>query len=205
MYRTPLLRLVRGAFSISLLMSMSEVFSVTLIKLCYTKALAWSSLVPVPKAKSSSSEIMNPTPFTISYHLGSCPASSGEDKNIKGSTFSAFPVYTFSASSVNEWHALCEALIELCSAVSQGLIMTEGSPKKRSLIRVLSNLPMPRYPTSLQGSSQKWAKHVDRTFLSWSAFPGLFDHFVVVWGIRTTNIICRIIDLWSILLLCTST
>ena len=51
-------------------MSMSEAFSVpflTLIKLCYTKALEWSSLVPDPEAKSSSSEITNPTSFTISY------------------------------------------------------------------------------------------------------------------------------------------
>ena len=41
-YITPLLRLARGALSVTLLMSMSEVFSVpfhTLIKLCYTKAL----------------------------------------------------------------------------------------------------------------------------------------------------------------------
>ena len=51
---------------------MSEAFSVpfyTLIKLCYTKALEWSSLVPGPKAKSSS-EIMNLTLFTISHHPG---------------------------------------------------------------------------------------------------------------------------------------
>ena len=69
-YITLLLRLVMGALSVSLLMSMSETFSVpfyTLIKLCYTKALEWSSLVPGPKAKSSS-EIMNLTLFTISYH-----------------------------------------------------------------------------------------------------------------------------------------
>ena len=39
----------------------------TLIKLCYTKALEWSSLVAGLDVKSSS-EIMNPTPFTISYH-----------------------------------------------------------------------------------------------------------------------------------------
>ena len=124
---------MRGAFSVSLLMSMSEVFSVTLIKLCYTKALEWSSLVPVPEAKSSS-ETMNPTPFTISYHLGSCPASSGEDKNIKSSTLSAFPVYMFSASCVNEWHSLREASDESCSAVSQCFVMTEGSPRKGNLV-----------------------------------------------------------------------
>ena len=40
----------------------------TLIKLCYTKALGWSSLVPGTKAKSSSLEITNLTSFTISYH-----------------------------------------------------------------------------------------------------------------------------------------
>ena len=50
-------------------MSVSEVVSVsfhTLIKLCYTKALEWSRLVPDPEAKSSS-DIKNPTPFTVSY------------------------------------------------------------------------------------------------------------------------------------------
>ena len=44
-----------------------------------------------------------------------------------------------------------------------------------------------------EGSGQKWAKRVDQTFLS-SSFPGLFDHFIIVWGIRTTNLICQIID-----------
>ena len=50
-------------------MSMSGAFSVpfhTLIKLCYTKALECSRLVPGPEAKSSS-DIKNPTPFTRSY------------------------------------------------------------------------------------------------------------------------------------------
>ena len=54
-YITPLLTLARRARSIPLLMSLSEAFSVsfyTLIKLCYTKALEWSSLVPRPKVKS---------------------------------------------------------------------------------------------------------------------------------------------------------
>ena len=56
-----------GALSGPLLMSMSDAFSVyflTFIKLCYTKALEWSSLVPGPEAKSFS-EITNPTSFTI--------------------------------------------------------------------------------------------------------------------------------------------
>ena len=58
-----------------LLMSKSEVLSVPflkLIKLCYTKTLEWSSLVLDPKAKSSSSEITNPTSFIVSYQKGWC-------------------------------------------------------------------------------------------------------------------------------------
>ena len=39
----------------------------SLIKLCYTKALEQSSLVAGLDVKSSS-EIMNPTPFTVTYH-----------------------------------------------------------------------------------------------------------------------------------------
>ena len=34
----------------------------------------------------------------------------------------------------------------------------------------------------------------DLTFLSQATFPGLFDHFVITWGIETTNLICKIID-----------
>ena len=68
-YTAPLLRLGRGAFSIPLLMSTSEVLCpfFTLLKLCFTEALEWSSLVPGPEAKSSSSEITNPTWFSLSY------------------------------------------------------------------------------------------------------------------------------------------
>ena len=71
-YVTPLLTLARGAVSVPLLMSMSEAFSVpfdTLIKLCYTKALERSSLVPGPEAKSSL-EITNPTWFTVKLSGG---------------------------------------------------------------------------------------------------------------------------------------
>ena len=61
-----------GALSAPLLMLMSEAFSVflyTLIKLCYTKALEWSSLVCGPEAKSL--EIMNPTLIIVNSQ-GSC-------------------------------------------------------------------------------------------------------------------------------------
>ena len=60
---------------------------------------------------------------------------------------------------------------------------------------VYTNLPIPRdtqHPC--EGNDQRWAKHVDRIFLSQSSFPGLFDHFIIAWGIRTTSLICWIID-----------
>ena len=60
-----------GALSVPFLMSVSEAFFVpyyTLIKLGYTKALEWPTLVPDPKAKSSS-EITNLIPFTTRYQL----------------------------------------------------------------------------------------------------------------------------------------
>ena len=69
-YKTRLLTLARAGTLCPLLMSVSEAFSVslyTLIKLCYTEALTWSSLVPGSEAKSSL-EMRNPTLFTVSYH-----------------------------------------------------------------------------------------------------------------------------------------
>ena len=72
-YIPPLLRLARGALSVPLLMSMSEAFSVafhTIIKLHYTNALEWSSLVPGPEPKSSSLEKMNLKLLMVSYLHG---------------------------------------------------------------------------------------------------------------------------------------
>ena len=60
---------MRGALSIPLwcLCQKLSLFLLILIKVCCTKALEWSSLVPGPEAQSSSSEIMNLTLFTVSY------------------------------------------------------------------------------------------------------------------------------------------
>ena len=72
-YIAPSLRLAIGALFVPLRISMSEDFSVafhTVIKLWYTKALEWSSLVPDPEPKSSSLEKMNLTFFMVSYHHG---------------------------------------------------------------------------------------------------------------------------------------
>ena len=68
-YTAALLRLA-GDTLCPLLRSLSEAFSALFHfnKLCHTKALEWSSLVPGPKAKSSW-EIMDLTRFTVHYHI----------------------------------------------------------------------------------------------------------------------------------------
>ena len=69
------------------------------------------------------------------------------------------------------------------------------APERGTLSGVYIDLPMPRdtqHPC--EGSGQVWAKHVDQTFLSRLPFPGFFDHFVIAWGIKPTNIICQIIN-----------
>ena len=65
-----LLRRARGASFVPFLMSLSEAFSVLFH---FNKILPKSSnLVPGPDVKSSSSEITNPTSFTISYGVHVC-------------------------------------------------------------------------------------------------------------------------------------
>ena len=68
-YIAPLPRLVRGTLSATFWCLCQKLLlsSFTLIKLCYKKALEWSSLVPGSEAKSSSLKITNPTSFTVSY------------------------------------------------------------------------------------------------------------------------------------------
>ena len=69
------------------------------------------------------------------------------------------------------------------------------APERGTLSRVYIDLPMPRdtqHP--FEGGGQRWAKRVDQTFLSQSPFPGLSGHFVIAWGIKSTNIICQIIN-----------
>ena len=82
----------------------------TLIKLYYTKALEWSSLVPGPEVKSS--EITNPTLFTVSYHYD--PADAGNF--ISGSS-------AFSISSLNFWKFLVHVLLKsYCCSVTQSFL-----------------------------------------------------------------------------------
>ena len=71
----------------------------------------------------------------------------------------------------------------------------KANPKRGAVLGVYTDLPMSRgTQCPYEGSGQKWAKHLDQTFLPWSPFPGLFDHFITAWVINTTNVICQIID-----------
>jgi len=92
---------------------------------------------------------------------------------------------------VNEWHALHEASDEPCSAVSPDLIVAEGRPQNG---RLLGGLYRPanakRQPTSLWQEWPEMGEACGLNFHFWSAFPGLFDHFVIVLWIRTTILIC---------------
>ena len=147
-------------------MSMSEVSLslFTVMKLQPHNSPEWSSLVSGPEAKSSS-EIMNPILFTVSYHLG---GSSGTFRTRQEhpelwpllSQYTCFLLYiTLWCACVNEQHALCEASDKPCSAVSWYLIMTEGSPKKGSLVRALYRpANAKRHPTSLQGRRPEMGK-----------------------------------------------
>ena len=186
------------------LMSMSETFSVsflTLIKFCNTKALEWSSLVPGPEAESSL-EIKNLTPFTISHLLQACLGSSGQGKNTQRSSHPAFSYVCFLLYFTNPSVCLCEWMTQIVWSKWWALLWGFEVPhndwrqlQKESLVRIYTKLPMPKdTQCPCEGSSQRWTKRVDPTFLSRSPFPGFFDHFIIAWGIRTTKLTCQIID-----------
>ena len=67
--------------------------------------------------------------------------------------------------------------------------MTESSPQKGSLVSANAK----RHPRSLQGEGPEMGK-VCGLNSPLSAFPGLFDHFIIAWEIRTTNLIFWITD-----------
>ena len=73
--------------------------------------------------------------------------------------------------------------------------MTEGSPTKGSLVgglyqpTIQEALNVPVRGVARNGKSM-WS---ELSFLG-QFFSGLFDHSVTAWGIRTTNLICQIID-----------
>ena len=153
-------------------MSMSESSSVpfSVMKLLPHKSSEWSSLVSGPEAKSS--EITNPTSFTVNYHLGGLSGifrTRKEYSELQPVCFLSIHLFCHT----NPMVCLCgcrmretyrneyEVSLEPCSAVSQCLIMTEGSPQKESFVGVYTDLPTPEDTQDpCERSNQKWAKRV---------------------------------------------
>ena len=122
--------------------------------------------------------------------------SSGQDKDPWSSSSLLYQqifsctLLTLQCTCVNEWHALWEASEGPCSAVLQWPHTAYG----RNLSGDYTNLPMPRGTQSLlQGAARNgqsvWTElsFLGQTF--WSLWP-----FCNLPGIRTTSLMCRIID-----------
>ena len=107
-----------------------------------------------------------------------------------GEHVSCCTLLTLRCACVNEWHAPCEAIEEPCSAVPWWLHTAYG----RNLLGVYTDLPMPRGTQYLLWGPTRNGKSVwtELSFLGqtfWSLWP--FHNSL---GIRSTNLICRIID-----------
>ena len=151
-----------GALPIRLLISMSEAFYVpfyTLIKLSYTKALEWSSLVPGPETKSSSSEITNLTSFTISYQRNilrkTCAKKTNRLKKKKKKHNKTFEPGIFLLRNVK---TLKGDAIKVLNSLCQQIWKTQQWPKdwKRSIL-----IPIPK-----KGNTKECANHWIITFIS---------------------------------------
>ena len=106
-----------------------------------------------------------------------------------------FTLLTLWCPCVNEWYAMSKVSDEPWSAVLRCFITAEGSPRKGSLARDLYWPPsIKRYPTSLQGDGPEIGKACGLNFSFLVIFFPVSDHFIIAWGIRTTNLICRILD-----------
>ena len=104
---------------------------------------------------------------------------------------------TLRCACVNEWNALCEASEEPCSAVPQWPHTAYG----RNLSRVYTDLPMPRGTQCLlrwltRNGQGMWTKlFLSQTFRSLWPFHNSLE-------IRSTNLICHIIDFQGTCELC---
>ena len=149
----------------------------TLIKLYYTKALSdqvlslapdWILLLQRPRILAS----LHGSATT--FHLGGFSGILEDKVRMLGALVLCSPsehlfccaLLTLQCACVNEWHALREASEEPCSAVPRWPHTAYG----RNLSGVYTNMPMPKGTQCLLWPEQKWAKHVDRTLLSWSNF-----------------------------------
>ena len=163
-------------------MSLSEAFLVpfhTLIKLRYTKALDWSSLISGPKAKSSS-EVTNLTLFTVSDHYsnhnimacfkGPC-CSAGLWVTAPLLSSGQFSRSVLSDSLVTPWTAACQASLSITNPQSLLKPMSiESVMPSNHLILCCPLLLLPSIFPSIRVFSEesalpiRWPKHWSFSF-----------------------------------------
>ena len=172
----------------------------TELKTLLHKSSEWSSLISGPRLNSSPPEAKNPSVFCVGSNLlswGLIQDSSGQGKDawilvLCSSSEHVFccTLLTLQCACVNEWHTLHEANEEPCSAVPRWPYMAYG----RNLSGVYTDLPMP-------GGTQCLLWRLTRNGQStWTELSFLSQTFWSLWpfhnslGIRSTNLICLIID-----------
>ena len=183
-------------------MSMSEAFSIPFIlyKLYYTKALSdqasslaldwillWRPRILVPFRGSKTT-----------FHLAGLSRILQDKVRMLGALVLCSPreqvfcctLLTLWCAYVNEWNALCEASEDPCSVVLRCLHTSYG----RNLLGVYTYLPMPRDTWCLlqeltRNGQSVWTElsFLSQTFQSLCPFHNSLE-------IRSTNLICRIID-----------
>ena len=180
-------------------MPMSEAFSISLYfnKTLLHKSSEQSSLIFGPRLNSPP-EAKNPRVFcgsATTFHLG-CSSGILQDKvRMLGALVLCSPsehifcytLLTLQRACVNEWHALCEASEEPCSAVPRWPHMAYG----RNLSGDYTDLPM-------LGCTQCLLRGPIRNGQSvWTELSFLSQTFRSLWpfhnflGIRTTNLSVR--------------
>ena len=179
----------------------------TLIKLYYTKILSNQALSLAPNWILLLQSPTIPVPFhsTITFHLGGSSGILQDKVRMLGALVLCSPsehvfcctLLTLRCACVNEWNALCEASEEPCSAVPQWPHTAYG----RNLSRVYTDLPMPRGTQCLlrwltRNGQGMWTKlFLSQTFRSLWPFHNSLE-------IRSTNLICHIIDFQGTCELC---
>ena len=173
----------------------------TLIKLYYTKALSdqasslaldWILLLQGPRIPVSSCD------STTTFHLGGLSRILQDKVRTLGALVLCSlsehvfccALLTLPCACVNEWHALCEASKEPCSAVPRWSHTAYG----RNLSGRYSDLPMPRGTQCLLQEPTRNGQSIwtELSFLG-QTFPSLWP-FHNSLGIRSTNLIYWIID-----------
>ena len=184
----------------------------TLIKLYYTKALStqasslaadWILLLRRPR-------ILAPLRRSATtFHLGGSSVILQDKVRMFGAQILCSPsehvfcctLLSLRCTCMNEWNALHEASEEPCSAV----LWRPHTAYGKSLSGVHTDLPMPRGTQRLFQGPPRNGQSV------WIEFSFLGQTFQSLWQFhnslefRSMNLTCQIIDLWSMLLLCTAT